>query len=232
MPSLKNPQLSIPGGFTFYVPQTKWQPTPFSSLDSITNQLIAHRKGRPDLVAQNGWSLDPAVVLQEVTQYQVAVCVRNNWNDYLLGGSESTAFFPPPTPPTLFQKARNVVAGKEAIVTWIEDGAPVVSQELANKRAGICTGGDDPSKACPMNGKGGLERYFTVPVANAIRKQIERKKEMKLETPMDEMLGVCEACTCPLVLKPWMPLEYILKKLLPEQAAALSPQCWIRNRDQ
>src|SRR5260221_2807480 len=231
MPTLKEPQKQIPGGFQFYVPQTKWQPTPFSSLDSITQQLIAHRKGRPDLVAQNNWSLDPAIVYQEVLAYQVAVCVRNNWNDYLLGGSEVTVPFSEPIRPTLFHKARNVVAGEEAVVTWLIEGAPVVSQELANKRAATCTGGDDPSKACPMNGKGGLERYFTIPVVNAIRKQIERKKQMKLETPMDEMLGVCEACTCPLVLKPWMPLENILKNLLPEQAAALAPQCWIRRRD-
>ena len=231
MPSLKNPQLAIPGGFNFYVPQTKWQPAPFSSLDSITNQLIAHRKGRPDLVAQNNWSLDPAVVLQEVTQYQVAVCVRNGWNDYLLGGSEGTSFFPPTPPPSLRQKARNVVAGVETLVAWDEDGAPTVPQQLANRRAAICTGGDDPAKGCPMNGKGGLESYFTVPVANAIRTQLERKRSMKLETPMDDMLGVCTACDCPLSLKVWMPLENILKKMTQQSQAALSPQCWIRNRD-
>src|SRR6266404_1410789 len=184
MPSLKNPQLQIPGGFQYYLPATKWSPAPFSSLDSITTQLIAHRQGRPDLVAQNGWSLDPAVVLKEVTEYQVAVCVRNGWSDYLLGGSEGTSFFPPHTPPTLFQKVKAVAAGVEAIVSWIDDGSPTVSQELANKRAAICTGGDDPSKACPMNRKGGMESYFTVPGQNAIKAQLERKRAMKLETPM------------------------------------------------
>lgn len=231
MPSLKNPQLAIPGGFTFYVPQTKWQPAPFSSLDSITTQLIAHRNGRPDLVAQNNWSLDPATVLKEVTDYQVAVCVRNGWSDYLLGGSEGASFFPPPTPPTLSQKVKAVAAGVSAVVSWLEDGAPTVPQELANKRAAICTGGDDPSKACPMNGKGGLESYFTVSAQNAIKGQLERKRLMKLETPMDEMLGVCTACQCPMVLKVWLPLENIVKKMLPQTRDALAAQCWIKTHD-
>lgn len=231
MPTLKEPQKSIPGGFVFFQPQTKWSATPFSSLDSITNQLIAHRKGRPDLVAQNKWSLDPAVVYQEVMAYNVAKCVQMGWNDYLLGGSEGTSFFPPTPPPTLRQKAKRLVAGVSTLVSWAEDGAPTVSQELANRRAAICTGGDDPVKACPLNGKGGLESYFTVPAQEAIRKQLERKRLMKLETPMDEMLGVCTACDCPLGLKVWMPLGNILAKMLPAAQEALAPNCWIRKRD-
>lgn len=232
MPTLKEPQKSIPGGFQFYVPDTKWSPTPFSSLDSITNQLIAHRKGRPDLVAKHGWSLDPAVVLQEVTQYQVAVCVRNGWNDYLLGGSEGASFFPPTPPPTLRQRVKAVAAGVSTLVAWAENGMPTVPQELANRRAANCTGGDDPTKACPMNGKGGLESYFTVAAQNAIKAQLERKRLMKLETPVDDLLGVCTACQCPLGLKVWLDLETILKKMLPEVQEALAPNCWIRNRDQ
>lgn len=231
MPTLKEPQKSIPGGFQFYVSQTKWSPAPFSSLDSITNQLIAHRKGRPDLVAQNNWSLDPAEVLKEVTAYQVAICIRQGWNDYLLGGSEGASFFPPTPPPTLRQRVKAVAAGVEALVSWAGDGSPTVEPELANKRAAICSGGDDPTKACPLNGKGGLESFFTVPVANAIRSQLERKRVMKLETPSDDHLGICTACFCPLPLKVWMPLDNILNKMLPEAQEALAPNCWIRRRD-
>jgi hypothetical protein len=230
MPTLKNPQLSIPGGFQYYVPDTKWQPAPFSSLDSIVQQLIAHRKGRPDLCHKHQWSLDPAVVLQEVTQYQVAICQRNGWNDYLLGGSEGAVPFTEPIRRSLPQRAKNLVAGVSTIVSWAEDGAPTVPQELANKRAAVCTGGTMGEK-CPKNGPGGLEAYFTVPAQNAIKAQLERKRTMKLETPMDDLLGVCTACDCPLPLKVWMPLENILKKLRPEAAEKLHDNCWIRKRD-
>lgn len=220
MPVLKEVQKHIPGGFQFFVPQTNWKPAPFSSIDSIVQQLIQHRRGRPDLVAKLGWSLDPAQVTAEVTAYQVAVCVQNGWNDYLLGGSEGAVPFQPPTRHSLLQKVNAVGAGTRTLIDWIQEGQPTVAQEAASRRGEICA-------ACPKNGKGGLEAYFTVPVSNAIRHELERKREMKLETPSDESLGVCEACTCPLALKIHLPLANILPKLLPDQKAALDPSCWI-----
>jgi len=232
MPTLREPQKQIPGGYQYYIPETGWKPAPFSSLDSIVTQLIEHRKGQPYLTAKNGWSLDRGQVLAEVTAYNVAVCVQMGYNDYLIGGSEAIVPFPH-TLPNLLQKARRVAGGVETIVSWrVSDGAPTVSQELANKRASICTGGDDPQKKCPMNGVGGLEAYFTVPAARVIRAEVEHKKQMKLETPSDEHLGVCTACDCPLILKVWMPLDNILSKMPAEVQAKLHPNCWILKRDQ
>lgn len=219
MPSLKEPQKAIPGGFRFYEPSTKWQPTPFSSLDSITEQLIAHRRGRPDLVIKNGWSLDRAQVRAEVEQFNVAFCQQQGWTDYLLGGAETVPFTEPIRLP-LRQRAKNLVVGAETLVAWDDEGAPTVPAEVAAHRAQICV-------LCPRNGKGGIESYFTVPVANKIRSELERKRSMKLETPFDDKLGVCEACSCPLPLKVWMPLPNILKKISAEQKAELHPDCWI-----
>ena len=238
MPTLKEPQKSIPGGFQFFVPQTNWKPAPFSSIDSIVQQLIQHRRGRPDLVAKHGWSLDLAQVTAEVTAYQVAVCVQNGWNDYLLGGSEGAVPFQPPTRHSLLSKVRSVAGGAEILVNWMQEGQPTVSQEVANKRAFVCAelqreGRKDengnPIPGCPKNGKGGLEAYFTVPVSNAIRHELERKREMKLETPSDESLNVCTACSCPLKLKVWVPLPNILPNLTAEQKVALDSSCWIVN---
>ena len=222
MPSLREPQKSIPNGFVFWQPETKWAPTPFSSLDSITQQLIKHRQGRPDLVAKYGWSLDPAQVYQEVMAFNVAKCLQMGWTDYLLmGGSESAVPFPTPQPSPL-RRARNVAGGAEILVEWIKDGAPTVAPELANARAEVCV-------ACPLNGKGGWEAYFTVPVSNAIRRELERKRTMKLETPSDDKLGVCEACLCPLQLKIFLPIESIARKMAAAQFDALAPGCWIRS---
>jgi len=223
MPSLKEPQKQIPGGNQFYIADTKWSPAPFSSLDSITQQLIAHRSGRPDLVAKHGWSLDPVVVRQEVEAYQVAVCVRNGWNEYLHGGSESTSFFPTTTPRPL-QKVRNLVAGVETLVRWISDGAEAVPSELSTKRASVCA-------PCPLNKPGGLESWFTVPASKAIRATIERKNEMKLSTPFDDQLFVCSACLCPTALKVHLKLDDILANMPQPAQDALDPNCWIRKRD-
>ena len=81
------------------------------------------------------------------------------------------------------------------------------------------------------NGKGGWEAYFTVPVSNAIRREMERKRTMKLGTPSDDKLGVCEACSCPLPLKTFLPVSNILSKIQPAQKAALHPQCWILSEE-
>lgn len=89
-------------------------------------------------------------------------------------------------------------------------------------RAAVCV-------ECPLNGKGGWESYFTVPVSNAIRRELERKRTMKLETQFDDRVGVCEACSCPLQLKIWLPIENILSKVQPAQFDALAPGCWIRS---
>lgn len=231
MATLKNPQLQIPGGFQFLQPETGWQPSPFSSLDSIVQQLLQHRRGQAYLATKHQWPMDPVVMYQEVLAYNVAVCERNGWNDYLLGGAE-TVPFQHPTPRSLLERAKGAAAGAKTIVSWMDDGAPAVSQEIANRRAAICTGGADPEKKCPMNGAGDLLAYFTVPATNAIKAQIERKKEMKLETPGDDHLGVCTACDCPLKLKVWMPMDRILSKMPKDAYERLAPFCWIRNRDQ
>ena len=219
MAQLKDPQKQIPGGYTFFEPSTKWSPAPFSSLDSIVTQLVQHRLGRPDLIAKNHWAVDPQTVLEEVKAYNVAVCERNGWTDYIMGSAE-TVPFQPPTRPSLLARARNVAAGADTLVEWIQEGQPVVDQATAETRSAICA-------ACSKNGKGGLEAYFTVPVSNAIRRELERKQGMNLRTTHDEVLGVCTACSCPLPLKMWIPLSNILAKLPAESMKALDPSCWI-----
>lgn len=222
MAQLKNPQSQIPGGYRFLEPSTKWQPAPFSSLDSIVQQLISHRQGRPDLIQRNNWSLDPDVVKQEVMAYNVAVCQQNGWLDYIQGSAEAVPFHLPPR--NLRQKARSVAVGAETLVDWVNSGAEAVSPELANKRAATCV-------KCPLNKPGGLEAFFTVPVANAVRATMEKRKQMNLSTPDDEKLFVCGACLCPLQLKIHLPLGRILSKMQPDVQAALHPECWIVKRD-
>ena len=108
------------------------------------------------------------------------------------------------------------------MISWIADGAPTAPQEVANRRAEICA-------VCPMNGQDGWETYFTVPASNAIRRELERRKRMKLETPLDDKLGTCIGCDCPLPLKIHLPLAVILEKMPEAQKAALHPDCWITH---
>lgn len=236
MPYLKNRQKQIPGGMQFYDPVLKWKPLPWSSFAVVCSGLRSARMANPGVTRANKLATDLPTIEAEVEAYQVAVCQAHGYNDYLTdapGGSAPAAPFPSIRAAydrlnpqgrrsSLVQGAKNVVAGSEILVEWIASGAEAVPQEQASKRAEICS-------KCPLNGKGDWAARFTVPVANAIRKTLGAKREMKLETPFDHELGTCEACDCPMTLKVWVPFEKFFAKMPQSQKDALDPDCWIRG---
>ena len=93
------------------MPETNWQPARIASFSTIVSGLIAHRRGRPDLVATKGWSLDYDTVADEVDAFNALICVRHGWNDYIMG-EEGVA--PPPKPQALLQQEKTVIAAAAA----------------------------------------------------------------------------------------------------------------------
>lgn len=222
---LKSRQLFIPGGFKFYVPQTKWQPSPNSSFDSIVQQVVAHRNGNPHLRDKFKWSVDPNVVAVEVDNFNTEICKRMGWTDYITegGGPQALPFQPsqPASQPSQFQKLGNVAAGSEILVEWISSGAEAVAVSVSNARALRCS-------VCPANEQvSDWTSIFTVPVSEAIRRELNRRKDMALSTAFDDKLGVCSACNCPLKLKVHVPLKSIVEKMPKESVDALDKNCWI-----
>lgn len=218
MPHLVDPQKQIPNGAFYYEPATKWKSSP-GSLDSITNQLIAHRKGNPALAQKFGWSTDYQTVWNEVEQFQVLICQQMGWTRYITeGGGGSPLPFPVASKGP--SRLGAVVGGGETIVEWIKDGAEAVPAPLAEKRAEVCV-------KCPKNKSGNLLDFFTETVSGAIRRALEDRERMNLSTIYDKDLHVCQACLCPLRLKVHLGLDRILKRLPQESKQALDPQCWI-----
>lgn len=202
----------IPNGIFYYEPRTKWRSSP-GSFDNVVGQMIAHRQA-------NGWlglSTDQATVANELDQFAAAWCAQNGWNDYITGGNPPN---PMPPPPSLASRLQNAAGGGEVIVEWLASGAEAVPAELSNKRAAVCAD-------CPLNQKGDLMRFFTLPATEAIRKALNARRDMKLSTPDDYRLGICEACQCPMRLKVHFPIDRIRSKLKPEVQARLDPRCWI-----
>lgn len=201
-------------------------PKPFASFGVVVATLIVARAANPALVKQFGWSLDYETVANEVDESNAAHCIRNGWTNYVIGGDQGGAPAPfpfprnRPAPPTLSQKLSNVAAGSEVIVEWIKSGAEAVPQEQANARAEVCG-------VCRLNGKGGWESYFTVPASNAIRAALRNRSEFGLSTPHDDKLGVCEACSCPMALKVFLPLDKFFGSMTQQAKDGLHPQCWI-----
>jgi hypothetical protein len=216
----------IPNGMTFYQPETKWTPRTWAGFNEIVTSLIAHRKSNTFLMSKHGWPVDQVTVENEVDLFNARICHNMGWTDYYTsdGGAPPAPFLFPPQAQVmpLSGKLSQLVAAGPTLVEWITSGAEAVSQELSNKRAEICS-------RCPMNGKGDWTAFFTVPVSNAIRDALNSRRSMNLSTPYDPMLGVCQACDCPLPLKIHMPIDKIKSKMKPEAYDALVGECWIRN---
>lgn len=232
MARLKNRQKFIPNGFKFYDPNLKWTAPLNASFQTICDGLRSARLANPGLTAAKHLATDANAIAEEVDAYNAHICESHGWTDYINSGQGGAAVPFSQEPPqqqhhhppvaSISQKVRSVAAGGEALVDWITSGAEAVPKEQAERRAATCA-------KCPLNGKGGWEKWFTVAVSNAIRAALRHKKEFNLSTPDDDKLGVCEACTCPMTLKVHVPFEKFYSKMPQADKDALHKDCWIRS---
>jgi hypothetical protein len=210
-----------PGGYRYFSPETNFSISPWISFEAAVAQIVAHRTANPYQCQKNGWSTDPATVANDLEQFNVHVCQQMGWKDWLSEGGPDPGL---PKAPSLLsrlhQSVQAVAAGVETIKEWDIEGGVLVAQQIAEDRANICS-------QCPKNGKGDLLAWFTVPAAELIKKQLEKRNERKIFTNKDPLLGICEACFCPMKLKVHCPTEIINAKLKPDQRAALWENCWI-----
>lgn len=223
MPKLLSRQKYVPGGFKFWIPAIKFQAAPNASFDVIVNSIIAARKANPHLLAKHGWATDYDTVADELDYFNAKMCADLGYTDYITegGGGATAPFSQVHHPRSTLQRAAGVVGGAETVVEWIKDGSEAVSPELANKRAAVCV-------TCPLNQKGDFASFFTVPVADAFRKALNFRRQIKLSTSHDDQIGVCTACDCVIRLKVHLPLSRILAKMPADARDVLDKGCWIR----
>jgi len=170
-------------------------------------------------------------VANEVEAFNVRMCEQMGWSQYLTG--EGGGDYPPPKTIALSQQSQKSVAavagaakkiwsGIRTLNDWIDSGEPAVPKEEAERRAAICV-------ACPLNGEGGLEKIFTAPASEAIRRQFEKLESRKLSTSHDAKLNICMACHCPMRLKVWTPFHFIKEQLSEATLNDLKKgrNCWI-----
>lgn len=218
---LKDRYHSPPGGFQFFQPETGWKQTTWD-FEQLVRELQSHRKANPRF----NLNTDTEVIRSEIDTANALRCQS-------IAGAEHFILNEGVAPPKSLAPAtwlRNVVGAGVSLVapalgSWLGKGGIPVARELAEHRAGICA-------RCPKNGRGDLTRYFTVPAANQIRKDIEHRNNLKLSTSHDPELGVCEACSCPLQLKVHVTLEDIIEHTTPEIKADLHSDCWILHERQ
>lgn len=226
---LKSKTQACPNGFLHVEKQTGWRndlvaPATVWDWNGLVQAVRNHRLQNPQFRLSSN-SADIANELDLENAARVAA-IPGAAAIYLVNDEAPSSFTNPPhsSLQNLVATARAVSVGAKTILDFEESGEPPATHDLAVKRAAVCVD-------CPQNGKGGFERWFTLPASERIRKQIERKAEMELSTPSDDKLGVCEACLCPLKLKVHFPLNFILKHMAADVKAKLDPRCWILSEE-
>lgn len=218
---LKDRLHHIPGGFRFVQPETNWRSRNWTSFDTIVDELIAHRRANPALVARYGWATDKPNVANEVEAFNVRLCEQYGWTSFITstgGDAPYPKSYPPHQAMSNLLSAKLVV-GAKSLVDWSISGE-VVPQEQAEARAIVCA-------ACKENRTGELQDIFTAPAFALIKKELEIRNERKLKTEQDEKINFCDACGCPLKLKVHCPTEVISKYMTAEMKKDLDKSCWI-----
>ena len=108
-----------------------------------------------------------------------------------------------------------VYHGTQAIASWITQGIPKVSQELANSRGSTCS-------RC----------YFNVAYDGGCHScgQLQKLAASFVgghRTTGDPFLKVCAVCKCSLQAKVWAPIDVIDKGTSQEQYERYPDFCWI-----
>lgn len=100
--------------------------------------------------------------------------------------------------------------------SWLGDGGQPVPVPLANARAAICL-------HCPLNSSKAWESIAGDVMSWALR--VNRfKEQMHLHSDEEKKLHICDACSCVLRLKVWVPLEHVVETTPLEK---LDQKCWI-----
>lgn len=227
MARMKSLTAHPPYSFRFLQPETGQSQEFEGSFHHVVEQTMILRQANPFLAERHGWRIDQAGVEFDVEQYNVARMIAGGWLDFIVQEEPSTAplyVMPPPsqkkTSVAGLGSVKRVAAGVALLVEWLGSGAKAVEQSLADSRASICVD-------CPKNDGGDWTAYFTKPIADKIRTQLEIRGDLQLRTPHDDKLTVCSACDCPLKLKVWTPMDHILAHTSDDTKTKLDPRCWI-----
>lgn len=128
----------------------------------------------------------------------------------------------------LIEEIKNDAAGLKTLTDWLGEGLHPVPQAQADHRSLACVSGNN-GDPCPHN-RGGKwwERQIKNPIADAMLRQIEVKNQIKISTPFDESLSVCDVCGCCLKLLIWTPIDIIKRRTNPETISNYPAHCWKR----
>lgn len=231
MARLKNRQHSVPHGFRFLWPATNWNAQkvmPYRSFNDVVAALQAHVKGNPHQAQQSGMPTDTESLAALVEQQTVMALQKEGYTDFII--EEASTASPKQIPqhplrprPQGAAVVKSIAVGASLYADWLGQGGKPVARGLAESRAAVCV-------TCPNNKQGDWKTFFTEQAAALILKTLELKNDMELSTSVDEKLGVCTVCLCPMRNKVFVPLVHVKAHTSAKVLAELPQYCWIKRK--
>lgn len=193
----------------------------FSEAVKFTYDFFAKN---PALVEKNGWALNIEYVEAFVDEYNTQRMIAGGYLNFV----EVEGIVPAQKKTMMSRLSRSVVNVAEKVKTaaaiYLDLFGPdgkIVAKEEAERRAAVCV-------VCPKNDvTGGLTKYFLKESASEIMLVAGMLKDRDATTSLDDKLGVCQACECPMRAKVHVEAHVLKKHLKPDQIAKLDPNCWI-----
>ena len=117
---------------------------------------------------------------------------------------------------------KNDMSAVGTLHDWLGAGLKPVARELSELRASVCV-------ECPRHSKERFWYTLKTEVALAIKKQVELKNKMKVETTKDNQLGECEICGCVMLLKCHVPIKHIAENTSESELQLFKEveKCWV-----
>jgi len=211
------------GGFQVLVVEAGMK-APFSgSFSEAVQFLYNFRRKNPALVQKHGWSTNIQDIEEDVDRYNAQRMVAAGYLNFV--DIEGEAPIQKKTSSGLFRSVGAAAAkAKTALAIYTDmfgSSGTTVPLDEAERRASVCA-------ACQMNDtEGGLKDYFVTAAAKEIMSVFGMLRDLDLKTSLDEKLGVCKGCKCPMKAKVWVDNAILKKNLSREDVAKLDPGCWI-----
>lgn len=125
-------------------------------------------------------------------------------------------------------KPNEIFTAMAILKDWLGNGLSPVPQEVADRRAATCLAGNN-GKECPfLVAPRWWQEHSTEPIAMAIKDQLEKKSEMKLDTSLDRVPSMCKKCGCAMPLKVWVPIQHIATHTPENKISEYPAYCWQR----
>lgn len=228
---LKSRNKFPPGEFQLLLPETGMKESVHGSFDEVVNAFALIVKKNPALAQKQGWPDDRAGQENFVEDQNARRLMSAGWSKFVEVETQAAPISWTPSIDVKKNPFGKVVQRAKAAVSAYEDlfiNGPVESS-LSESRAKVCS-------VCPKNNtKDSLTDIFVESAASAISSLISFTRSKNLTTSLDDKLGICEACGCPMKAKVHVRVDELVKSMPKEDYDALSkenPVCWIRSESE